>query len=757
MAICDSGCFVPLPPPYSNACGVVTKPGGINRIGFLMCDFEFTDITNQAEWDNAIANGDAVWSGLLYASKPKPSFTKKRVNGCSQERVVGIQKTITFQDYNDDDGTGRSTPCEFWNTIQENPDAYRLVFITCDDYLYGPIDNFTLEIGETIEDTKEGNRYVDGTISWGGISMDCPVATDLIFDQDISVIDICPEMPLKGFGCDSRFAYAGVVNPTIMYVDTLNSANVNTDATHGSLTYCLQQNFPRIILFEVSGRIDYNGDAGQNAHSNFSIRSDAPFSATGECWVVGESAPSPGIEVRGENFELNNVSDILVSHMKIRVGADDTGRDPNDKDCITNLLGDNIVYDHCEFCWSVDEIGGGGTVGNITFTHCLFYEPLHLSKHWDAGSGHAEPERHGLASLNSPNIAVNMTFDKCIIAISFERNPQFNPTAIGCQFVICNCYTYNTEYWIGPDLRGGSPFDIAIVGCCGYASNGDHPAQSDFGADVHNSLHANSKVYVNDLKCKEKDDNPLLTDWECVYDHALHIAGNEGVSPIDLSEYNILSSADVKAYVLANAGTKFPDSHTDRIKNDINLGNVRQPINDPEAMPARVVNWVMSTAQAALSDCSGGYDWSTDGQTFDLNYNAGGATTVTLNANCGTIDLCVAHINTQIAAAGIDYSANVEAYKIWPGTHQIGLRTKTSGADQEIIISNSTMHVGQADAYHAPGFQDDTYTGSDQIGDGWIAIAENVRALTPPADPHEPYVPDCDLTNLEVWILDTFR
>ena len=98
-----------------------------------------------------------------------------------------------------------------------------------------------------------------------------------------------------------------------------------------------------------------------------------------------------------------------------------------------------------------------------------------------------------------------------------------------------------------------------------------------------------------------------------------------------------------------------------------------------------------------------------------------------------------------------------QAYKIWPGTHQIGLRTKTSGADQEIIISNSTMHVGQADAYHAPGFQDDTYTGSDQIGDGWIAIAENVRALTPPADPHEPYVPDCDLTNLEVWILDTFR
>jgi len=190
MPLCDSGCAIPLPLPYSNACGVITKPGGINRIGFIACDYDFTDITDQAEWDAAIAAGDAVWSGLLYASKPKPSFTKKRVNSCSQERMVGSQKTLTFQDYND--GTVHDADdCaeyDFWNTILSNPDAYRMVFITCDGYLYGPVDDFTIEVGEVIDDTKEGNRYIDGTLYWGEIDMECPVLTDLVFDQDSSVI-----------------------------------------------------------------------------------------------------------------------------------------------------------------------------------------------------------------------------------------------------------------------------------------------------------------------------------------------------------------------------------------------------------------------------------------------------------------------------------------------------------------------------------------------------------------------------------------
>ena len=189
MAICDSGCVVALPYPYSNACGVITKPGGINRIGFIQCDVDF-DFTDQTEWDGAIAAGEAVMSGLLLGSKPKGTFTKKRVNSCSPERVVGGEKTITFQDYND--GTVHDADdCaeyDFWNTILANPAAFRAVFVTCDGYMYGPIDDFTLEVDEIIDDTNTGNRYFDGMILWNDIDMLCPVEVDLTFDQDSSVI-----------------------------------------------------------------------------------------------------------------------------------------------------------------------------------------------------------------------------------------------------------------------------------------------------------------------------------------------------------------------------------------------------------------------------------------------------------------------------------------------------------------------------------------------------------------------------------------
>ena len=188
--LCDSACNVALPYPYSNACGVVTKPGGINRIVFMQCDFDFTDITSDGEWNAAIAAGEVVASGMLLGSKPKGTFTKKRVNSCSPERVIGGEKTVVFMDYND--GTVHDADdCaeyEFWNAILANPASFRALLITCDGYIYGPIDNFVLEVDEIIDETNTGNRFFDGSIGWNQIDMICPTDADLTFDQGSSVI-----------------------------------------------------------------------------------------------------------------------------------------------------------------------------------------------------------------------------------------------------------------------------------------------------------------------------------------------------------------------------------------------------------------------------------------------------------------------------------------------------------------------------------------------------------------------------------------
>jgi len=180
MAICPSTCAPALPESYSGGCGIVTRPGGIQKLAFIKCDYTFVDITDPAEWTAAVAAGNVVFSGLILAQKPKGSFTKKRIASCQPEAVVGAEKTITFQDYNTDTVTPNGCLAyQFWNTILSEPSSYKFAYYTCDGYLYGVIDDFQIELDEVIEDNDTGSIYFDGTITWNTITMDCPVAVNL--------------------------------------------------------------------------------------------------------------------------------------------------------------------------------------------------------------------------------------------------------------------------------------------------------------------------------------------------------------------------------------------------------------------------------------------------------------------------------------------------------------------------------------------------------------------------------------------------
>ena len=94
---------------------------------------------------------------------------------------------------------------------------------------------------------------------------------------------------LRGFGTDSKFAYELYDQtsdpgdlPTIIYVDNLGTSTSTTN----SLPWALTRNYPRIILFNTSGTIDFRATAINR------IDIDYPY-----CWVVGQSAPDPGIEL----------------------------------------------------------------------------------------------------------------------------------------------------------------------------------------------------------------------------------------------------------------------------------------------------------------------------------------------------------------------------------------------------------------------------------------------------------------------------
>ena len=47
----------------------------------------------------------------------------------------------------------------------------------------------------------------------------------------------------------------------------------------------------------------------------------------------------------------------------------------------------NVVFDHCTFAWSLDEIAQGYyAYDNITFNRCIFAEPLYIATHLDEGT-----------------------------------------------------------------------------------------------------------------------------------------------------------------------------------------------------------------------------------------------------------------------------------------------------------------------------------------------------------------------------------
>lgn len=182
MAICNSSCAVTLPCPLDAGCEIQTRAGGIKQFAIVKCDVTFANISDEAEWQTKLNAGDAMLSGIVLGQKPKGTFTKKRISSCSAEAVVGAEKQITFQDYNvgnDYTNNGHCAAYTFWNTILTNASAYKLAYITCDNLLYGLINDFQIEIDEVIEDNNTGSTFFDGTILWNQVQMICPVYVDL--------------------------------------------------------------------------------------------------------------------------------------------------------------------------------------------------------------------------------------------------------------------------------------------------------------------------------------------------------------------------------------------------------------------------------------------------------------------------------------------------------------------------------------------------------------------------------------------------
>ena len=211
----------------------------------------------------------------------------------------------------------------------------------------------------------------------------------------------------------------GITTPAGRGGKVIRVTNTNADGA-GSLKACVDASGPRVCVFEVSGTITLPDDL---TFRNRYIT------------VAGQTAPSPGITLRGAGV-LVKTSDVLIQHIRVRPGDAAGGEPPSNRDALkieapSTAPISNVVIDHCTFTWSVDEIASAWQYwNNISLLNNIFAEPLHDSIH---------PEgKHGFGVLIGP-VDGNATMAGNLFANMQSRNPMTAAT----RTVIVNNLVYN--------------------------------------------------------------------------------------------------------------------------------------------------------------------------------------------------------------------------------------------------------------------------------------------------------------------------
>ena len=274
---------------------------------------------------------------------------------------------------------------------------------------------------------------------------------------------------------------------------------VNTLASSGpgSLKEALMAHGKRVIVFEVGGVIDLQGQSWKIKEPHLTI--------------AGQTAPSPGVTLVKGEIEIET-HDVIVQHLMFRPGEfGRPKRGGGDHDGLNTTNGaHHIIIDHCSFSWATDEnLSASGprfkgqtpaewrqnTSHQITFSHNLIYEGLSESVHVKG--------EHSKGSLIHDNASQILIFGN-IYASNVERNALFKG---GVHAVMVNNLIYNpvsravhynliAHEWIGHPYQLGQLSLIGNVYRQGPHSRPDVPFFS-LGGDGDVELYLENNIAVD--------------------------------------------------------------------------------------------------------------------------------------------------------------------------------------------------------------------------------------------------------------------
>ena len=166
----------------------------------------------------------------------------------------------------------------------------------------------------------------------------------------------------------------------------------------------------KIIVFDVAGVI--------------ALKSDLKFADN--ITILGQTAPSPGITLR--YYTVQPGSNNIIRFIRIRRGQEKNINDGADASWQRNKTG--IIFDHCSFSWSIDEVASFYDNNNFTMQWCTVAESL-------TNPGHSKGA-HGYGGIWGGKLA---SFHHNFVAHLMNRGPRFNGARYGW-----TGYTNNKEY-----------------------------------------------------------------------------------------------------------------------------------------------------------------------------------------------------------------------------------------------------------------------------------------------------------------------
>jgi hypothetical protein len=194
----------------------------------------------------------------------------------------------------------------------------------------------------------------------------------------------------EGFGAYSRGGRGGKV----LHVTNLD------DKGEGSLRWAIEQEGPRMIVFDVSGTIGLES----------MLNVEKPYVT-----IAGQTAPGDGICMKGETLRIAT-HDVIIRYIRCRLGDAMHGIGSlQGKDAISISVGKDIIVDHCSASWSLDEVLSASTskptLTRVTVQWCFITEALN-------------PSNHAFGSLIRGTGGAKYSYIRNLYAHNRRRNPR---------------------------------------------------------------------------------------------------------------------------------------------------------------------------------------------------------------------------------------------------------------------------------------------------------------------------------------------